>query len=48
MNLGIVVGLIKSLAPKIDPAEIESAVSEWLDAHPEATTTVEYGSITEA
>lgn len=46
MNLGIVVGLIKALAPQIDPAEIEQSVSDWLDDHPEATTTVEDGSIT--
>lgn len=46
MNLGIVVGLIKSLAPQIDPADITQAVSDWLDDHPEATTTVEDGSIT--
>jgi hypothetical protein len=31
-----------------DPEEIEQAVSDWLDEHPEATTTVEDGSITEA
>lgn len=28
--------------------EIEQAVSDWLDAHPEATTTVQDGSITAA
>ena len=31
-----------------DPAVIEGAVSDWLDAHPESTTTVEDGAITEA
>ena len=31
-----------------DPAVIEAAVQEWLNAHPEATTTVADGSITEA
>lgn len=31
-----------------DPAVIEQAVTDWLDAHPEATTTVADGSITEA
>lgn len=30
----------------IDPAVIEQAVSDWLTAHPEATTTVTDGSIT--
>ena len=29
-------------------AQVESAVSDWLDNHPEATTTVEDGSITNA
>ena len=42
------IALIKALAPKVDPAIIEQAVSDWLDEHPEATTTVEDGSITEA
>ena len=32
----------------IDDSVVEQAVSDWLDAHPEATTTVEDGSITEA
>lgn len=32
----------------IDPSVIEEAVSDWLDEHPEATTTVEDGSITRA
>ena len=31
-----------------DPAVISSAVSDWLDDHPEATTTVQDGSITKA
>ncbi len=43
-----IVALIKTLAPKADPAVIEAKVEEWLDAHPEATTTVQDGSITEA
>ena len=47
LNVAMVIGLIKSLVPKIDPADIESAVADWLDDHPEATTTVEDGSITE-
>jgi len=48
MDMGTVVALIKGLAPKTDPAVIEQAVQDWLDDHPEATTTVEDGSITEA
>ena len=47
MNMGIVAGLIKALAPGVDPQVIEQAVTDWLDEHPEATTTVEDGSITE-
>ena len=31
---------------KLDPDKIKDAVDEWLDEHPEATTTVEDGSIT--
>ena len=48
MNIGIVIGLIKALAPGVDPEVIEQAVIDWLDDHPEATTTVQDGSITEA
>lgn len=48
LNLGMVIGLIKAFAPGADPAVIEQAVADWLDAHPEATTTVQDGSITEA
>lgn len=48
MNMGIAVGLIKALAPGVDPGIIEQAVMDWLDDHPEATTTVQDGSITEA
>ena len=32
----------------IDPSDVEQAVSDWLTAHPEATTTVQDGSITKA
>ena len=46
-ELGTVVALIKSMGGA-DPAVIEQAVQEWLDDHPEATTTVQDGSITEA
>ena len=46
-DLGLVITLIKKYAPGVSPAAIEQAVTDWLDAHPEATTTVEDGSITE-
>ena len=47
-DTGKIVALIKALSAKVDPSVIESAVSDWLDDHPEATTTVEDGSITKA
>ena len=34
--------------PTIDPEDIAEAVDDWLDEHPEATTTVQDGSITGA
>lgn len=43
-DTGKTIALIKALA-KIDPADIEQSVSDWLDDHPEATTTVEDGSV---
>lgn len=46
-GIGTTVGLIKSLA-KVNPEDIESSVNDWLDDHPEATTTVEDGSVTKA
>ena len=46
-DTGKTIGLIKALGAP-DPAAIEGAVSDWLDEHPEATTTVEDGAITKA
>ena len=48
-STGKIIALIQAMMPKVkvDPAVIEQAVSDWLDDHPEATTTVEDGSITE-
>ena len=40
-------GVIESL-PQPTDAQVDSAVSDWLDLHPEATTTVQDGSITNA
>lgn len=48
MDIGMVVALIKKLAPAASPEAIQDAVDAWLTAHPEATTTVQDGSITEA
>ena len=55
-SAGKVYGLDSNLNPawvdggggSVDPAVIAQAVDDWLDDHPEATTTVEDGSITEA
>lgn len=41
--LGILAGYISAGA---DPEVIADAVAEWLEAHPEATTTVQDGTIT--
>lgn len=46
MTFGTVIALIK--AGLSDSSSIAEAVDAWLDAHPEATTTVEDGSITKA
>ena len=40
-------GVIESL-PQPTDAQVDSAVSDWLDLHPEATTTVQDGAITTA
>lgn len=47
MSTGKVVALIQAMGGGADPAVIEAKVQDWLDAHPEATTTVQDGSITE-
>ena len=46
-DTGKTIGLIKALA-SVDPTVIQSSVEGWLDDHPEATTTVQDGSITKA
>ena len=48
VSIGTVIALIKALGGKPDAATIVQAVNDWLDDHPEATTTVEDGSITKA
>lgn len=47
ITTGKVVALIQAMGGGVDPAVIEAKVEEWLDTHPEATTTVQDGSITE-
>ena len=50
-DTGKTIALIKALAPaapEIDPEEVKADVEEWLEDHPEATTTVQHGSITKA
>lgn len=47
-DTGKTIALIKSLGGSADPAVIEQATQDWLDDHPEATTTVQDGSITKA
>ena len=47
ITTGKVVALIQTTVGGADPAVIEAKVQDWLDAHPEATTTVQDGSITE-
>lgn len=46
IDMGNVVGLIQAMMPSMDTSAIESAVESWLSDHPEATTTVQDGSIT--
>ena len=47
VDIDQVVGLIQALAPAMDVGAIQTAVTSWLNNHPEATTTVTDGSITE-
>lgn len=46
MGVGVTIALIKALGGSNEA--ITQAVNDWLDEHPEATTTVQDGSITEA
>ena len=47
-NIGLIMAIAKAVGGSADPAVIEQAVTDWLNDHPEATTTVQDGSITEA
>ena len=49
-DTGKTIALIKALAPapEIDPEQVKQSVEDWLDDHPEATTTVQDGAITKA
>ena len=44
-GIGTIVALVKAMAPKADPAVIQQAVEDYLEAHPEIS--VADGSITE-
>lgn len=48
ISMAKLIALIKALGGGggVDPAVIEEAVNDWLDDHPEATTTVQDGAIT--
>ena len=46
ISMGLLIGLLSDMLPEVDPSAIESYVNAWLTAHPEATTTVQDGSIT--
>lgn len=48
LDFATLAALARALGGSADPAVIEAAVSDWLDQHPEATTTVQDGSITNA
>lgn len=48
LDFATLAALVQSLGGSADPAVIEAAVNDWLDQHPEATTTVQDGSITNA
>lgn len=43
-----IVPALEELKDLLGEGGVSEAVSDWLDAHPEATTTVEDGSITKA
>lgn len=50
-GIGRILGFAKAYGGGGNPADpevIQNAVEDWLDDHPEATTTVEDGAITKA
>lgn len=47
-TLGAALSIMKKNTPTINPEDIAEAVDDYLDDHPEATTTVQDGSITKA
>ena len=47
-DTGKIIALAKAVGASPDPAVIQQNVEDWLDDHPEATTTVQDGSITRA
>lgn len=47
-DTGKIIALAKALGARPDPDDVKQNVEDWLDDHPEATTTVQDGSITKA
>ncbi len=47
-DTGKIIALAKAVGASPDPAVIQQDVEDWLDDHPEATTTVQDGTITRA
>lgn len=47
-NVGLMAALAKAMAKAPTSEQVATAVTDWLDDHPEATTTVEDGAITNA
>lgn len=47
-DTGKIIALAKAVGARPDPEDVKQNVEDWLDDHPEATTTVEDGSITRA
>ena len=45
-DTGKIIALAKAVGASPDPAVIQQNVEDWLDDHPEATTTVQDGAIT--
>lgn len=47
-DTGKIIALAKAVGARPDPDDVKQNVEDWLDDHPEATTTVQDGAITKA